>query len=353
MAGFRTHITTSTVLGIGYGTVALFAYDVPLPACLLAGGLCSVSGMLPDLDSGPGRPLRESTTFAAAVVPMLLLDRFREAGWSNETIILVGAGIYLSIRFGVHWLLSRYTVHRGMFHSLPACLIAAELAMLAFSGNPLEIRYFKAGGVVLGFMSHLVLDELWSIEWQRGRIVFKKSFGTAIKLWGDSLWANVSTYGKLAFLTFVCLKDPTLRDNLEDRSRRFEQIAKEKVEQEREHRSVGSAERTNSTAATTPTTTTTSPSASGAAPAPRERPWDRLVRAVKPKQEPLAEAPAVLNPRAGVRPLPADPVFFEQGPHAAPLHELPTEVFPAQTPAPAAPLWSPAEDATRFPSTFP
>ena len=71
MAGFKTHITTSTVLGIAYGTTAAVAYDVPPPACALAAGLCGVSGMLPDLDSGPGVPLRESVSFAAAVVPML------------------------------------------------------------------------------------------------------------------------------------------------------------------------------------------------------------------------------------------------------------------------------------------
>ena len=54
MAGFKTHITTSSVLGVAYGATARCLYDVPLPTCLLAGGLCGVSGMLPDLDSGPG-----------------------------------------------------------------------------------------------------------------------------------------------------------------------------------------------------------------------------------------------------------------------------------------------------------
>src|SRR5262249_25045913 len=67
MPGFKVHITASTALGVAYGPGAFLNYDVPLPACVLAGGLCSVSGMLPDLDSGPGTPLRESVAFAAAV----------------------------------------------------------------------------------------------------------------------------------------------------------------------------------------------------------------------------------------------------------------------------------------------
>jgi hypothetical protein len=60
MAGFRTHVTTSSVLGVAYGAGAWYLYDVPAPTCVLACGLCGVSGMLPDLDSGPGVPLRES-----------------------------------------------------------------------------------------------------------------------------------------------------------------------------------------------------------------------------------------------------------------------------------------------------
>ena len=67
---------------------------------MLAGGLCSVSGMLPDLDSGPGVPLRESVAFAAAVVPMLMIDRLAQLGLAPETMVLAGGLIYLLIRFG-------------------------------------------------------------------------------------------------------------------------------------------------------------------------------------------------------------------------------------------------------------
>ena len=99
MADFKTHIAFSSVLGIGYGATAYALFDVPIPTCVLAGGLCGVSGMLPDIDSGPGVPLRESMAFAAAVVPMMLIPRFPQLGMSSELIVLAGAGIYLMIRF--------------------------------------------------------------------------------------------------------------------------------------------------------------------------------------------------------------------------------------------------------------
>ncbi len=208
MAGFKTHITTSTVIGVGYAGGAYGVYGLPLETCILAGGLCGVSGMLPDLDSGPGRPLRESLAFAAAVVPMAMIDRFRALGLSLESMILAGGAIYLFIRFGLAWALRKYTVHRGMFHSLPAALIAGEATFLVFGCERIDLRYYVAGAVVVGFMSHLILDELWSIEWQGGRIRLKSSFGTAIKFWGDSVWANLSTYIKVVVLTLMVMNDP-------------------------------------------------------------------------------------------------------------------------------------------------
>ena len=208
MADFRTHLTFSTLMGAGYGTAAHMLYDVPLSTGLLAGGLCSVSGMLPDVDSGSGRPLRESMSFAAAVVAMMMVERFRSLGMSPESIVLIGAGVYLLIRFGIGKLLQRYTVHRGMFHSLPAAVIAGEFAFLVASGEDVRIRCYKAGAVVVGYLSHLLLDELYSIEWHRGRLRLKSSFGSALKLFGDKWWPNISTLLKLAVLTFLVLKEP-------------------------------------------------------------------------------------------------------------------------------------------------
>ena len=208
MAGFKTHITVSTTLGVAYGVAGSQLADMPLGVCMLATGLCSVSGMLPDLDSDSGVPLRESLAFAAAVVPMLMIPRWRAMEFSPEAMVLLGSVVYLFVRFGVGKLLKKYTVHRGMFHSLPACLIATEIAFLVYSREDINLRYFVSLAVAAGFMSHLILDEIWSIGVKRGQIALKKSFGTAIKLWGDSMWANFSCYGKLVALSYLVLHDP-------------------------------------------------------------------------------------------------------------------------------------------------
>lgn len=214
MADFKTHIATSTVVGIGYGAIGYWGLGFEAPACLLASGLCGVCGMLPDIDSDSGVPLRESIAFGAAVVPMLMVDRFERMGLPIESIVLLGAAIYLFIRFVVAWLIKRYTVHRGMWHSVPAAVTVGFAAFFICSGPYVEVRIFKAGAVFLGYLTHLVLDEVWAIEWTALGFRFKRSFGTALKLWGDNLWGNVSVYAKLAALMLVAVGDPLLMEHL-------------------------------------------------------------------------------------------------------------------------------------------
>ncbi len=229
MAGFKTHLSTSTIVGVGYASAGYFAMEMPAPACVLAGCLCSVSGMMPDLDSDSGVPIRESMAFAAAVVPMLMIDRFRQMGLPVETMVLLGAMIYLLIRFAGSALLKKFTVHRGMWHSIPAVMISFLIAFILCSGASPETRLFKAAAVALGYLTHLLLDELYSIEWKPGRIHYKKSFGTAMKFWGGRTWGNISVYGKLAFLAVVAVGDPIMMDNLNFRNPQFQQIVNETI----------------------------------------------------------------------------------------------------------------------------
>ena len=58
MADFKSHITGSTIVGVGYGYWGVMSQGISLENGMLAAGLCSVSGMLPDLDSHSGVPLR-------------------------------------------------------------------------------------------------------------------------------------------------------------------------------------------------------------------------------------------------------------------------------------------------------
>ena len=124
MAGFRMHVGTSTVLGVGYAGVLALGYCVPADTAIVSGAMCGFSGMLPDIDSDTGVPLRETMAFSAAIVPMMLVSRIQALcaanGLGHDAVVLAAVAMYLLVRFGVTNMIRKFTVHRGMFHSVPA-----------------------------------------------------------------------------------------------------------------------------------------------------------------------------------------------------------------------------------------
>ncbi len=219
MADFKTHITASTIVGIGYGYWGVTSQSMTLESGILAGGLCAVSGMLPDLDSDSGIPLRETSMFAAAVVPMLMLERFRDLQLSHESMALAAMLIYVAIRFVVFEFFKRFTVHRGMWHSIPAAATAGLLAYLAMPCLSESVRVYKSLAVVLGFIVHLLLDEIWALNVGVGRLRPKKSFGSAMKLFGNNTLANIFIYTQVAVLSYLAWGDTDFADRLRERTR--------------------------------------------------------------------------------------------------------------------------------------
>lgn len=215
MADFKTHVTASTILGIGYGTVAHMQFGVPIGHCLIAGALCSVAGMLPDLDSKSGIPQREMLCFVSVLVPMLMMFRFQELGFTAEQMVFIAGVSYIVIRFGLGELFKRFTKHRGMWHSIPAAAVAAMATYLVcFSPEP-HIRLFKSWAVFLGFILHLALDEFYSVDIMGRRL--KKSWGTAMKFYGKSSVANMTTYAKIGLLAFMIYSDGTFMECCRER----------------------------------------------------------------------------------------------------------------------------------------
>lgn len=212
MADFKTHITASSALGAIIGTTAYYTFDMPADHCLIAGGLCGAAGMLPDLDSSSGIPQREMLSLVSVVVPMLMLDRFREFGMEPEQMVLAAVGLYALIRFGVGGLFKRYAKHRGMWHSIPAAVIAGMITYLVAMSGDASIRVFKGWAVMMGFLSHLMLDEIYSVDWQGKKIRVKRSFGTALKFIGSKPINNILIYTKLIVLGIMIFSDDMFMD---------------------------------------------------------------------------------------------------------------------------------------------
>src|SRR5271170_6947553 len=111
MASYRGHLAISTSLGFLYGGLAHRQFDFDPATAILGGGLTTVGGLLPDLDSSSGVPVREMFGLAAALVPMLLWRRLMNANLTDEQLFVFLGGIYLTIRFILPRIFKHFTVH--------------------------------------------------------------------------------------------------------------------------------------------------------------------------------------------------------------------------------------------------
>src|SRR5208283_2593907 len=126
------HLAVSTTLGVAYAGAGVFYFGTDLPPALLAGAVTAVSGLLPDLDSDSGVPIRVLFNLAAVFVPLLLLSRLLAQGMPVAQVLVILAALYFLIRHGAAAVFKRMTVHRGMFHSIPAMLIAGLAVFLLY-----------------------------------------------------------------------------------------------------------------------------------------------------------------------------------------------------------------------------
>src|ERR1019366_3793420 len=191
MANFQGHITTSATLGIAVAAFGKGYLQYDWGVTGLAFGLTTVGGMLPDLDSDSGIPVRELFGLAAVLVPLLLVNRLQHQGFTPEQLLVILAITYLMVRYGFVEFFKRISVHRGMFHSVPAMLIAGLAVFLmhrpesSIGGDELRKRLYLAAGTMIGFLSHLVLDELFTVNLMGVVPKLNQFAGSALKLRSD------------------------------------------------------------------------------------------------------------------------------------------------------------------------
>jgi hypothetical protein len=207
MASYRGHLAFSAGLGAAYGGLALWQWDLDWGPALLAAGLTALGGLMPDLDSDSGVPVRELFGISAALTPFLLYPHLEGLPLERRLVLL--GWLYLFIRYVLSEIFKRWTVHRGMFHSIPALLIAGLAAYLLYPARDGRLRLFLAGGVMLGFLSHLVLDEAYSVDFTGARLRLNRYAGSALKLASRSWAATLTTYLLLAALAYLAWIDRT------------------------------------------------------------------------------------------------------------------------------------------------
>ena len=182
MANFTTHIGAGTVVAGALGTLTLAA-DVVAPENVVAVTMAGVLGsVLPDIDLKDSRPSRAMFSGLAIFFSFAVLFTFAME-YSIAELWILWLGTLVLVRYGLHAIFHRISVHRGVWHSLLAAVFSAVLTAVVFVhllGRHEGVAWLAAGFMFVGFMVHLVLDEIYSVDVMDTRI--KASFGTALKL---------------------------------------------------------------------------------------------------------------------------------------------------------------------------
>ena len=182
MANFTTHIGAGTVVSGALATLTLAA-DVVAPENLVAVTLAGVLGsILPDIDLKDSRPSR--AMFAGLAVFFSFAVLFNAAmHLSIAELWVLWLGTLVGVRYGLHYIFHKLSVHRGIWHSLLAgafCSVVTAIVFFHLLRRPEGVAWLAAGFMMIGYLTHLVLDEIYSVDVMDVRI--KSSFGTAVKL---------------------------------------------------------------------------------------------------------------------------------------------------------------------------
>ncbi|CAK0764542.1 Metal-dependent hydrolase [Gammaproteobacteria bacterium] len=144
--------------------------------------LGAMGGVAPDVDSDGSTPLRISfETLSLLGASFLMFSLGTQL--SVAELCLVWLTIFLSLRYGLFHAFNRLTVHRGVFHTIPAAFLSGFLTATISHrlGGVASLQSWIAGAfVTLGYLVHLILDEIYSVNLYGAQI--KRSFGTALKI---------------------------------------------------------------------------------------------------------------------------------------------------------------------------
>ncbi|HWV81144.1 MAG TPA: metal-dependent hydrolase [Hyphomicrobiaceae bacterium] len=208
MANFATHIGVGTVASGMLATLTLAA-DVVAPENLVAVTLAGVLGsVLPDIDLKDSRAGRAMFAGLAAFFSFAVLFTFAEK-FSIAELWLLSICTFLFFRFVVHAIFHRMSYHRGIYHSILAGLFFAFVTAIVYYyvlGRHEGVCWLAGGFMFIGYMVHLVLDEIYSVDVLGTRV--KRSFGTAVKFY-DGRRIDHSIAMAVATVAALMLTPPT------------------------------------------------------------------------------------------------------------------------------------------------
>ncbi len=182
MANFQTHITVGVLTSGVISTIAMAAAVVTPNDAMFLTIAGTMGSIMPDIDLESSRQSR--AVFGGFGIFFAFIALFHYSQFlSIAELCILWLSIYISVRYLLWRLFNEFTVHRGIFHSFLANIFFS-VAGVAIFYNLLEksdtVAWMGGGVIFIGALTHLILDELYSIDFAGNRV--KRSFGTALKL---------------------------------------------------------------------------------------------------------------------------------------------------------------------------
>ena len=210
MANFKTHVIGSISLGLVSSIIFLEPHDKTFKNIFLCILFALIGGFLPDIDSKSSISKRIIFTILALFCSSIILKHAIQGCLINYQSLFECFLIYLFIRYALSSLLHKFTIHRGIFHSIPIMLCwSFGISIITHPVN----QWTLALSVLSGFLSHLILDELYSVNLENLKL--KKSFGTALKFSSSN---NIATFFSYILAIVLYVQMPSLSEFLEHNS---------------------------------------------------------------------------------------------------------------------------------------
>ena len=203
MANFPTHIAVGTVVSGALATVTMAA-DMVAPENIVAVTLAGVLGsVLPDIDLKESRPARAMFAGLGVFFSFAVLFSL-ERKYSIAEMLILWLGTLLFVQYVARAVFFRISYHRGVWHSFLAMVFCALVTACVYSrllGRDEGVAWLAAGFLAIGFLTHLILDELYSVDVMDTRI--KASFGTAMKFFDYKHLGHSAAMVAAAVLVFM------------------------------------------------------------------------------------------------------------------------------------------------------
>lgn len=183
MANFATHLCVGTLSSSLLASITLSLDVIPSEQLIPLTIVGMIGSILPDIDLKESRPSQVLFSTLGFFFSFVIL--FANAKkYSISELWILWLGTFVCIRYVAQTLFHNFSVHRGMWHTVLSAVFFSLLGAVFFYsllGYSEFIAWTAALFLFVGYIIHLLLDEIYSVDFMGGYT--KRSFGTALKLY--------------------------------------------------------------------------------------------------------------------------------------------------------------------------